>query len=90
MSNELAPDPLRPVDWLWAASSALILSGDICGRLEKPVTGAVPAGSNEDASAGGGAAGPKPVPFEDDGLGVVSDWMAFSAADAAPRASNMT
>jgi len=80
---------LKPVDWLCAASSALILPGDSCGPLEKPVTGADPAGSDEDVSAGGVEAEPKPVPFEDDGLGVVSDWMAFSAADAAPRASNM-
>src|ERR1019366_4155903 len=78
-------------DWLWAASSALMVAGDIC---ENPVDPAVAA---ELPEAGAPLARPnrsaeawlKPVDCVGDEADEVNDWMASSALDAAPRANSM-
>jgi hypothetical protein len=65
------------------------VAGDIC---EKPV---VPEGGVELVAAeapllNGSVEAPlKPVACGDDDVDEVSDWMAFSADDAAPRANSM-
>src|SRR5260370_29111920 len=78
-------------DWLCAASSALMVAGDICepppghgGGVELPVAGPFPG-----KSKGFVAPCPKPVDCGDGGFGDVSDCSTSSADDTAPRASSM-
>src|SRR5882724_11323669 len=83
-----AAGPAVPVDdWLCAASKALKVAGDICAPPLNPGTVEPPEGGTE-TSNGSPEAGPKPIGCDDDGL-EVSDLMASSAADAAPKASSM-
>ncbi len=77
-------------DWLCAASSALMVAGDICenpvdpeAAAELPEAEAPPERPNRSAEAW-----LKPVDCAD-AFDEVSDLRASTAADAAPRASNM-
>jgi hypothetical protein len=73
-------------DWLCAASSALIVAGDICEPPPNPeaAVGLVEAEAPVERS-NGLAGGCGDVDFVE-----VSELRASSAADAAPRASSMT
>jgi hypothetical protein len=80
-----------PDDWPCAASSALMVAGDICepppvnpvagSNFPKPRSAGRPNGSLEPS--------PKPVDAGEDELDEVSDWIASIAVDAAPSANNM-
>jgi hypothetical protein len=80
-------------DWLCAASSALMVAGDICEPPPDPKGGG---GGEADAEAvpersnGFDASGVTPVFCEDDDFDEVNDLRMSSADDAAPRASSMT
>jgi hypothetical protein len=65
------------------------LSGDIRGPLLEVVAAVEPPAGAVESSDQVAPAGPKPIGCDDVGLGAVSDLMASSAADAAPRASSM-
>jgi hypothetical protein len=76
-------------DWLCAAISALMVSGDIC---EKPVEGepvALPAAALPVRSKEAVELWPKPVKGAEDDFDGASDCSASSAEDTALRASNM-
>jgi hypothetical protein len=78
-------------DWLCASSSAPKVVGDICPPPLNPVTAAEfpEAEAPPDRPNKSAEAWLKPVDWADDELEEVSDLIAFSAADAAPRASSM-
>jgi hypothetical protein len=89
-----APDRLLdaevvdPVDdWLCAAISAFMVAGDICAAPVNPVVAVELA----EAEAPGSWNGFSPDPLEglEDEFDEVSELMAFSADDAAPRANNI-
>jgi hypothetical protein len=82
-------DVADPVDdWLWAASSALSVSGDIFGPPLNPGS-AVELPEGGVAISNGLPAGAEPIGSDDDGLVAVNDLMASNAADAAPKPSSM-
>ncbi len=66
---------------------------DSCGPPGKPVTAVEPPDGTAELSDALAGAGPKPIGCDVDGLvdvlDEVSDLMASSAADAAPRANSM-
>src|SRR5215475_13481146 len=80
-------------DWLWAAISALIVSGDICRQLrelseevaplEVPPALLVSTENELDAPC------VAPACCVEDDFRDVSDWSASSALDTAPRANNI-
>jgi hypothetical protein len=75
-------------DWPCAASSALKVAGAICAPPLDPETAVEPPEGGAEISNGLPDADPKPIGCDDDGL-EVSDLIASSAADAAPKASSM-
>ena len=80
-------------DWLCAASSALMVAGDICEPPPEPKGGGGGAADAEalpDRSNGFATSGVTPVFCEDDDFDEVNDLRASSADDAAPRANSMT
>ena len=78
-------------DWPCAASSALMVAGDICENPVAPAAGVelVAVEALLGILKGSVEASLKPVACGDDDIDEVSDWMAFSADDAAPRANSM-
>jgi hypothetical protein len=78
-------------DWLCAASSALMVSGEICGRLPELTDDVAPLDLLLPLSIANGLVAPcvKPVCCVDDDFELVSDWSASSALDTAPRANNI-
>jgi hypothetical protein len=91
-------DAVEPVvllsdDWLCAAISALIVSGAICAQLPEltdevaPLLVVLPL-----SIANGLVVAPCENPVfcvDDDDVELVSDWIASSALDTAPRANNI-
>ena len=86
LSESVVPAPV-PEDWLCASKSALRLSDEIWAVL-KPET---VDWADDAAELSPAEKDPKKsVDCDDDpGWGEVSDWMASSAAEAAPMAGNM-
>jgi hypothetical protein len=93
VDDDVADDDVAAAvdDWLCAASSALMVAGDIG---EKPV---VPDGAADFPDAAAPAERPnrsavawlKPVDWLEDEVEEVNDWIASRAVDAAPRANSM-
>jgi hypothetical protein len=80
-------------DWLWASISALMVCGEICVKPLPPVpvlTALEAWVLLSDVSNGLEAACVNPVDVVDDDFDDVSDLRASIAADAAPKAGNMT
>jgi hypothetical protein len=79
-------DPVE--DWLCAAKSALMVSGEIC-EPPPPVPALEPVEAEELEKKSNELAWLTPVVFADDDFEDVSAWRASIADAAAPRASNM-
>src|ERR1700676_1905798 len=91
LAGLVAAGAAAPVDdWLCAASNALKVVGDTCGPAPNPGIAVEPPEGGAETSNGSPEAGPKPIGCDDDGLDEVSDLMASTAADAAPKASSIT
>ena len=71
-------------DWLCAASSASIVAGEICEP--PPVNPVTPVEPVEVWPEPGSA---NPVDVDDELIDEVSDWIAPTAVDAAPKANSM-
>jgi hypothetical protein len=90
---ELAVLPVLLDDWLCAANSAFIVSGAICGVLPALTGEVAPLVVLLPLSIANGLIGAfceDPVFWVDeDDFEFVSDWIASSALDTAPRANNI-
>src|SRR5262249_52874488 len=89
---ELADVLVLSDDWLCAASSALIVSGAICGELPELTDEAAVLVVLLPLSTANGLVAPceKPVfCVDEDDFEFVSDWITSSAVETAPRANNI-
>jgi hypothetical protein len=80
--------PVESVDWLCAAISALIVSGEICAQLPELTEEVAPLVVLLPLSIANGLVAPC-EDVEDEDFELVSDWIASSALDTAPRANNI-
>ncbi|MHC2823452.1 hypothetical protein ACVMBY_007012 [Bradyrhizobium huanghuaihaiense] len=85
--------PVPAEDWLCAANNAFIVSGEICGYLPALTDEVVPLVVLLPLSIANGLVGAlceAPVfCVDDDDFEFVSDWIASSALETAPRANNI-
>ena len=87
LSESVVPAPV-PEDWLCASKSALRLSDEIWAVL-KPETGDWADDAAELSPASERAPKKSDACDDDPGWGDVRDWIASSAAEAAPMAGSM-